>query len=345
MRTLSGTHSNGFITGNKYQYPNSLSIANTALTGISSSCANGVITFSHSNNLPANKNYAINGAPLDILIYSCFSSGTARSATFPGAAFFNPERSYLFDLPNKSLQNIYEYPPVNASVKWRTTVAKGNPYETNNSDSVDASGYPTGCGGFGPAYSTMTSYTSLNGVYDSLIMPIEMSNNTYTINVNEINSLPGRAANPGWKFEAPLCSGIARVYIRPYSYGRNLGPSVGSAFYGYGNWSHFDVNISGAGIPNRVANATPSGLSVSGRVVSWQTSSTLVGAYIYLYKNGTLLRQGYIQDGNPSGNLGVGSLTYTVPGGDGSGNFDFYVYNYSSVESAFSNYAGLNFNL
>lgn len=346
MRTLSGTHSNGFIAGNVSQYPNYLSIANTAFTGISASCTNGVITFSHSNQLPVGKNgnqYV--GVGSDIVIYSCFAAGTGFSSTFPGGNIFNNERSSFFDIPNKSMQNIYEHVPVNASNKWRTTVSKGNPYETNNSDSVDASGYPTGCGGFGPAYSTMNSYTSLNGVYDNLIGAVSVSSNTYTINVNQINSLPGRAANPGWKFEAPLCSGNARVYIRPGTSVKNLSPTVGSANYVYGNWSHFDVNISGAGIPNRVANAQPSGLTVSGRTVSWQTSSTLVSAYIYLYKNGSVLRQGYIQDGNPLGRLGTGSLSYTIPSGDGSGSFVVYVANYSAVENNFTGYASISVNL
>lgn len=347
MRTLTGTHSNGFLSGTIEQFPNYLSFANTAYSGITASCSQGIITFSHSNTLPVGKNGRYLGVSSDILIYSCFTSGTAFSSSFPGVSFFNDARSYVFDLPNKSMQNIYEHVPINASNKWRNTVAKGSPYETINSDSIASPEFTAGCGGFGPAYSTMNAYTSLNGVYDKRIYPMLVSNtnNTYTINVNEINSLPGRAANPGWKFESPLCSGNARVYIRPNSYAKFLGDNNGNASYVYGNWSYFDVNISGSAIPNRVANAQPTNLTVSGRTVSWQTSSTCVGAYIWLYKNGSVLRNGYIQDENPLALIGVGSLSYTVPSGDGSGSYTIYVANYSSVENNFTGYASLSFNL
>ena len=341
MRTLSGTQSNGFLSSSVYQYPNYLAVANTALTGITASCTNGIITFSHSNNLPLGKSgIGYGGLSTDILIYSCFNGGTSYSSTFPGGNIFNNERSSVFDLPGKSMQNIYEHPPINTYSKWRNTVAKGSPYETNNSDSIEASGYPSGCSNFGPAYSTMQPYTYLNGVYDTLIFPIHVSDKTYTINVNQINSLPGRAANPNWKFESPLPSGNARVYIRPYSYSRALGPTVGSAGYVYGNWSHFDVNISGSGIPTRVANSPASGFTLSGRTVSWQSSGTCVGVYIYLNKNGSLIRQGFgINDGNTNGGIGGGINSYTVPSGDGSGSFNLQVYNYSPVDPA--GYAGL----
>lgn len=346
MRTLTGTHSNGFLSGTIDQFPNHLSFANAAYSGITASCSQGIITFSHSNTLPLGKNgHSIAGLNCDILIYSCFTSGTAYSSDYPSVSIINNQRSSYFDLPNKSMQNIYEYIPINASNKWRNTVAKGSPYETIDSESVAASGFTAGCSGFGPAYSTMNAYTSYNGVYDKRIypMPVSNTNNTYTIDVNAINSLPGRASNPGWKFESPLCSGNARVYIRPYSYSKYIG-APGNTSYVYGNWSHFDVNISGSAIPNRVANAVPTNFTVSGRTVSWQTNSTCTSPYIYLYKNNSVVRFGYIQN-NANGSIGFGDLAYTVPSGDGSGSFTLYVNNYSAVENGFSGYASTSFNL
>jgi len=334
MRSSNSFPSSG-VMGNRYRQ-NSSSLSGVAITGITATCSDGIITFSHTSELNVDK------SGINVVIYSGFGAGTGY-ATFPSADTFNSSYNDLFDEYNKSQQNIYQYAPSFPLNKWRSSAAPGNPYlPTNSVNSTMHNGYQQGCNSYGPGYYSLRSYTALNGVYDAipeakLLLSADPTGKTYTINVNEINALPGRAATATWKFNSPLVSGNARVYIRPWAAGKYIHENVGSIYYNYGNWSHFDVNITGASIPNRVPVGPASGFTLSGRKVSWQSPGTNLAAYFYVYKNNIELRKGWnLNDNNPGAYNAAGDLSYTVPAGDGSGNFQMYIYNYSLITQSWA---------
>lgn len=297
----------------------------------------GILTFSWTPILDP-----VIGYPnFDFAIHSGFTNGTGFSSTYPGANIYSDEMSYAFDEPRKGIQNIYNWIPQNAINKWKSSAAPGNPYDSRVPQTIIAGQGSEGCSGFNAAYSNLRSYNGMVQYY-----PQYSSSNSATIDLKLIQSDPYRSSNPSWKFASKLVRGNARIMIRPWIEG---GPksSFGSAYYTYGNWSFYDVTLPSNDIfPILKTGGQNTNYRLEGRTVKWDLDSCLTNFYMYLYKNGSVLRNGYLgNDGNAGAYNGSGDLAYTIPDSDGSGSYQLYISNYYLPTNTFGAYTSFSFSL
>lgn len=291
-------------------------ITGVSLTNLQGSCSNGIVTFTFDELSDPHKDTTRSVYPnkyaLQSVIMSGFSSGT-NNPTYPSNSWAN---SY-FDYHNKNISN---FTPGDPNI-FSTLSTIANPYE---SSSVDVSGITAGCNSFGKQASVV-HYPSTGISYGS------ESNRTGTIDITSINQYWIDQGAPRWKFRSVIPAGPARIWVRPFTISDlRAFDSIYSPFIYYGNWSHFDVNLSGPNIPTRNEITAPQNLSISGRKVSWTNDTDLASYYIYVYKwNGSSwaeLRQGFLNDNNPIPQPGTGDQSYTIPESDGSGFFIVQVY-------------------
>ena len=314
----------------------------TDLTGVTlnitsaSVSSDGILTFSWT---PLSANYD-NKFSFDFVIHSGFTNGTSFSSTFPGANIYNDEFSTFFDEPRKNIQNIYNL----TTSKWRSSAALGNPYDSRTPQNSVLGQGSEGSSGYNTTYSNLAAYSGMVQYYPKINFPT--SSSAATIDLNLIQNDPYRSAQPSWKFQSKLVSGNAKIYIRPWRSGGGFGP-WGSSYYTYGNWSSFDVTIP----TNTLFSALKPGgqntnYRLEGRTVKWDLDSCLTNFYMYLYKNGSVLRNGYLgNDGNPNGYNGFGDLAYTIPVSDGSGSYQLYIANYYLTTNTFGAYTSFSFSL
>jgi len=296
-------------------------ITGVSLTNLQGSCTNGIVTFTFDELPDPHKDTTRSGYPnkyaLQSIIMSGFSSGT-NYPTYPSSSWANN----FWDTHNKNISN---FTPGDLNI-FSSAATIANPYE---SSSVDVSGITTGSNSYGKQAAVSYYPGSVSTAYGS------ESNRTATIDITSINQNRIDQGIPRWKFGGVIPAGPARIWVRPFivSTLSAFSPTYTPFLY-YGNWSHFDVNLSGPNIPTKNEITTAQNLSISGRKVSWTNDTDLASYYIYVYKwNGSSwaeLRQGFLNDSNPNLLPGTGDQSYTIPESDGSGFFIVQVYTGSS---------------
>ena len=299
--------------------------------------SDGILTFSWAS-LP--ESY-INYPTFNFVITSGFTSGTGYSSTYPSANGYSDEFSHIFDEPRKSIQNLYSWLPQNSTTKWRSSAAPGNPYDSRTSQSIILGQGSEGCNGYNCAYSNLFAYSGM-----TQHLPQYLSFNSATIDLKLIQNDPYRSIQPSWKFESKLVSGNATFAIRPWVSGGPVG-DFGRTFYTYGNWSFYNVTLPTNDIfPALKAGGQNTNYRLEGRTVKWDLDSCNTNFYMYLYKNGSVLRNGYLgNDNNPNGYNGQGDLAYTIPAADGGGSYQLYISNYYPSTNSFGAYTNFSFSL
>ncbi len=325
------------IQGQTNTIPRGTDLTGVTLTITSASVSSdGILTFSWT---PLAANYG-NYISFDLVVHSGFTNGTTFSSTYPGANIYNDELSAIFDEPRKNIQNIYNF----TTLKWRSSAAPGNPYDSRTPQNIVLGQGNEGCSGYSTTYSNLRNYSGMVQYYPKIAHSTNSS--VATIDLKLIQNDPYRSVQPTWKFESKLVSGNAKIYIRPWMGAGGLGP-WGSSHYTYGNWSSYDVTIP----TNNIFSALKAGgqntnYRLEGRTVKWDLDSCVSNFYMYLYKNGNVLRNGYLgNDNNPNGYSGQGDLAYTVPSGDGAGSYQLYISNYYPSTNSFGSYTNFSFSL
>ena len=312
----------------------------TGLTGVTititsaSVSSDGILTFSWT---PLAANYG-NYFSFDFVITSSFVNGTAYSSTFPGANIYNDQMSEIFDEPRKNIQNLYSP----TTFKWKSSAAIGNPYDSRTPQNIVVGQGSEGCSGFNTTYSNLRYYSGMTQHYPI----VNHSSSSATIDLKLIQNDSFRSAQPSWIYESKLTSGNARILIRPFFGGGSRG-AWGSSYYTYGNWSFYDVTIPTNNIfPALKAGGQNTNYRLEGRTVKWDLDSCITNFYMYLYKNGNVLRNGYLgNDGNPIAYNGYGNLAYTIPVSDGGGSYVLYISNYYPPTNSFGAYTSFSFSL
>lgn len=323
------------IQGQTNAIPRGTDLAGVTLNITSASVSSdGILTFSWT---PLSANYG-SYFSLDFAITSNLVNGTGFSSTFPGANAYNDELFEVFDEPRKNIQNIYN----TTTYKWKSSAAIGNPYDSRTPQNIVLGQGSEGCSGFNTTYSNLRSYYGMAQHYPI----VNRSSSSATIDLKLIQNDSFRSAQPSWIYESKLTSGSARILIRPFFGGGSRG-AWGSSYYAYGNWSFYDVTIP----TNNIFSALKAGgqntnYRLEGRTVKWDLDSCTTNFYMYLYKNGSVLRNGYIgNDNNPNAYNGRGDLAYTVPSGDGAGSYQLYISNYYTPTNSFGDYTNFSFSL
>lgn len=323
------------IQGQTNAIPRGTDFAGVTLTITSASVSNdGILTFSWT---PLAANYG-NSINFDFVLHSGFTNGTGFSSTYPGANIYNDELYEIFDEPRKNIQNLYD----STAFKWKSSAALGNPYDSRTPQNIVLGQGNEGCSGYNTPYSNLRTYNNMVQYYPT----VTLSSSSATIDLKLIQDDPHRSIQPSWKFESKLVSGNAKIYIRPWSGGGGRGP-WSQSYYTYGNWSSYDVTIP----TNNIFSALKAGgqntnYRLEGRTVKWDLDSCVSNFYMYLYKNGNVLRNGYLgNDNNPNGYNGQGDLAYTIPVSDGGGSYVLYISNYYPSTNSFGSYTSFSFSL
>jgi len=336
MRSLSQAHLlRSTIQGQTKAIPRGSDWSGITLTITSASVSNdGILTFSWT---PPAANYG-NDISFDFVLHSGFTNGTGYGSTYPSAIFYNDQLSSIFDEPRKNIQNIYDL----TTFKWKSSAAPGNPYDSRTPQNMVLGQGSEGCSGYNTNYSNLRAYDGMVQYFPT----VSLSSSSATIDLKLIQDDPYRSVQPTWKFSSKLVSGNAKFYIRPWMGAGVLGP-WGSSYYTYGNWSSYNVTIP----TNNIFSALKAGgqntnYRLEGRTVKWDLDSCVSNFYMYLYKNGNVLRNGYLGNDNNSGAFtGEGNLAYTVPADDGAGSYTLYISNYYPSTNSFGSYTSFSFSL
>lgn len=323
------------IQGQTNSIPRGNDLTGVTITITSASVSSeGILAFSWTP-LAANYNRF---SYFDFILISGFTNGTGYSSTYPSANFYSDELSYIFDEPRKNIQNLYNL----TAFKWRSSAAIGNPYDSRVPQNIVLGQGSEGCSGYNTLYSNLYIYNGMVQYFPT----INNSTSSATIDLKLIQNDPYRSAQPSWIFNSKLVSGNAKLYIRPSMSAGAVGPWGGS-YYTYGNWSSYDVTIP----TNTIFSALKAGgqntnYRLEGRTVKWDLDSCNTNFYMYLYKNGSVLRNGYLgNDNNPNAYNGTGDLAYTVPAADGGGSYTLYISNYYPSTNSFGSYTNFSFSL
>jgi hypothetical protein len=286
----------------------------------------------------------------DLVIMSGFTNGTGFSSTFPGPNVFSDEAANIFDEPRKRIQNIYSWKPQDTINKWRSSAAPGNPYDSRIPQDIILGQGTTGCSGYNTTYSNLRAYGGMTQWYPeqgSVIDPTTNAYNYATLDLKLIQNDPIRAALLSWRNDSKLVRGNAQLLIRPWSGHGFKSPLFGRSRYNFGNWSFYNVTLpSNAIFPALKAGGQNTNYRLEGRTVKWDLDSCNTNFYMYLYKNGSVLRNGYLgNDGNPNAINGAGDLAYTIPAADGAGSYQLYIANYYPSTNSFGAYTSFSFSL